>query len=172
MAQQAMTGLTLEEVRSLTFEELRGALESGEPPEPGELLGEYRGEVHFRLPRRKEVNPRGAAIARAITGWVWLGKVFDPPKNGVARGRNRIRVGPRVVHRLDFEARVDRSRATGLRGLILDYDLPENPRVLRPTLDEIRRIGPAVYLGLANVKGRRGRMHSLLYWTLQPLAGA
>jgi hypothetical protein len=48
---------------------------------------------------------------------------------------------------------------------VLDYNLPENPGIIRAIRDEIRELSPGLYLGQAYMR-QRGAHHLWLYFGL------
>jgi hypothetical protein len=67
---------------------------------------------------------------------------------GAGTGSNRVHLGGR--HQLfPFHTRITPSVLDGRDCVVLDYDLPDNPLVIRKIHDEIREVSPGVYLGPA-----------------------
>jgi hypothetical protein len=84
-------------------------------------------------------------------GFPWDGKSFaGTAERGT--GVNRVRLGGR--HQLfPFLTRVTASVVDGAPCVALDYDLPDNPGLIRKIHDEVRDIGGGLYLGPAMWKG-------------------
>jgi len=78
-----------------------------------------------------------AALVRAL---VWKGKVFTP-----ATGDLRNRIGPFGVRVIRARVYQDQSWFANGPAIILDYS--QTSLVARMIRDEIRQIGPGVYLG-------------------------
>jgi hypothetical protein len=156
--------------------ELEGAFARGVPPDPP-LDGRYDGALlHLTL---------GPGADQAFSGllrlWLpWLGKRFDA---GSASGENvfdmsAYRAGERLTpapYRAWWPEDVSSYRALrfttstgagrldpGLEVLRIDYDLPENPPLLRRIVDELVAVQPGVYLGQAIL--RRGSGGRRLAW--------
>ncbi len=82
----------------------------------------------------------------------WEGKSFSSKSDASTghtaaggRGKNRVRFLRRALfsYRTYFtESVVDR-----LPAIAIDYDVPENPALVRATYDEIREVGDGLYLG-------------------------
>lgn len=94
---------------------------------------------------------------------LWEGKSFQAAE-GAARGRgaNRARLKGRAAL-FPFRTWIDRSVVDGRPCLVISYDVPRNPPVLRPVYDEVRRIGPELYLGRGCYR-RRGRAARPVLW--------
>jgi hypothetical protein len=60
---------------------------------------------------------------------------------------------------------VGRSRAGEFDAVQLDYDLSPNPFFIRAIKDEIREIGPGLWLGQAYAQ-IQGKAHLVLYFAL------
>lgn len=55
----------------------------------------------------------------------------------------------------------------GQPALLLDYDVPRNPAVIRPVLGELRVLGPGTYLARMRWRGPGRRVLTILYFALQ-----
>jgi hypothetical protein len=99
----------------------------------------------------------GAWHGRLLPGWApqalvrrlpWEGKTFRRDC-----GVNRI---AGLGERFPFHVRPGASALDGDPCLLLDYDRRENPSVVRRLFDELREVGPGLYLGPGLVRiGRR-----------------
>ncbi len=126
------------------------------------------GELYERGARPVDVdalegNPRGRMLAvrtldrgfagdaiRSLAGasfFPWGGKTFagrGPTGTGVNRlhlfGRHQV---------FPFHTRIAASAIDGAPCIALDYDLPDNPGVIRKIHDEVRVVSPGLYLGPA-----------------------
>ena len=132
-------------------------------PERGELGGDLRGiQIDLagleRLPRALR-----ATILASLRGplGLWRGKRLTGE-----RGTNLWGVGS--LRRSFAEFRVETAAALDGSGpcLRLDYDVPENPLLLRGILGELRRLGPGLFLGRMHYRAGSGRT-CLLYFTLE-----
>jgi hypothetical protein len=90
----------------------------------------------------------------------WGGKSFAG--NGeTGTGLNRVHLVGR--HQLfPFLTSIRPSALDGAPCVVLDYDLPDNPRLIRAIHDEIREIEPGLFLGPAMWKAAAGR--KLVLW--------
>lgn len=126
------------------------------------LAGQPRGRM--LAVRGLERGPLHGWIARlaAATFFPWGGKSFaGAGKTGT--GINRVQLGGAGRHNLfPFATNIGPSALDGRDAVILDYDLPENPGVIRAIHDEVRAIEPGLYLGPAMWKGERGK--TLVLW--------
>ena len=128
-----------------------------------------RGSIPARMDAL-EGRPRGRMLAirgvdRGITGGLlrrfagsagfpWSGKSFFG--SGVTgTGINRIVLGGK--HNLfPFLTSQRPSVIDGAPCIVLDYDLPDNPGVIRMIHDELREIDPGLFLGPAMLKTKSG----------------
>jgi hypothetical protein len=113
--------------------------------------------------RRLDRGPIFAAL-RALAGapgFPWGGKSFTARGTDRGEGANRVRLGGR--HQLfPFETRLDASAVDGAPAVILDYDLPDNPRFIRAIHDEVRLVDDGLFLGPAMWKAAAGPV--LVLW--------
>jgi hypothetical protein len=94
----------------------------------------------------------------------WRGKTFRTLAPGRGEGVNRVFADRFSWFR--FTTSVGRSRADGLDAVLLDYDHPGNPALVRAIKDEIREVAPGLWLGLAYVVvGKASRL--ALYFGLE-----
>jgi hypothetical protein len=105
----------------------------------------------------------GAAI-RALAGatlFPWGGKSFTG-RGEFGSGINRIHFGGR--HQLfPFLTRIQPSAIDGAPCIALDYDLRDNPALIRAVHDEVREIEPGLFLGPAMWKAARGPVFLLWF---------
>jgi len=132
-------------------------------PRIGDVEGDLRGRMLavLRLP-----GPVAAAVAAfaASSRFPWRGKSFRPLGDTRGEGINRV-VSDRIrLYR--FETSLGPSRAGDFDALQLDYDLPQNPFFIRPIKDEIRELGPGLWLGQAHLK-TSSSTHLVLYFGLE-----
>ena len=133
--------------------ELQSLYRDARAPRLGEVAGDLRGRM-LAWPSL-ESRPLLAGAIRALAGsrsFPWRGKSFHPKGELGGEGINRV-----VTDRLRlfrFETFIGKSKAGDFDALQLDYDLPENPPVIRSIKDEIREIDPGLWLGQAYLKTR------------------
>ena len=105
-----------------------------------------------------------AARLRALAGasfFPWGGKSFA--SRGATRGLgvNRVHLGG--SHKLfPFITTIEPSVIDGAPCVRLDYDLPENPWVIRHIHDEVREVAPRLFLGPAMWRGESE--HTFILW--------
>ena len=127
------------------------------------------------LPRGRMLAVRGAddgALGSLIrrfagsAGFPWGGKTFTGhERNG--EGVNRVHLGGR--HALfPFKLAIGPSVVDGNDAVILDYDLPDNPWVIRQIHDEVREVAPRLLMGPAMWKTKE--KPALVLWFALDLA--
>ncbi len=134
-------------------------------PEPADLIGDLRGRM-LAVPGSESVPFLFDALRRfsALPVFPWRGKSFLPGEGADrAEGVNRVisdrfRIYP-------FAACIRPSRAGAFDAVELDYDRPENPFFIRAIRDEVREVGPGLWLGQAYVRVL-GRDRLVLYFGL------
>jgi len=77
----------------------------------------------------------------------WQGKTFTSGTAGRGEGINRVFGNRATWYR--FDTFVGKSRAGDFDAVQLDYDRPSNPFFVRPIKDEVREVGPGLWLGIA-----------------------
>lgn len=131
-------------------------------------LGDVRGDLRGRMLAWPWVGtPAAARILRRFAGadvFPWRGKTFVPNADAT-RGEGDNRVVSERFHLFRFETFVGPSRAGSFDAVQLDYDLPDNPPVIRSIKDEIRELEPGVWLGQAWLR-TRSRERLWLYFAL------
>ncbi|GMV41712.1 MAG: hypothetical protein AMXMBFR64_34280 [Myxococcales bacterium] len=159
--------MEMDDLAKKELTELHALYEEGEVPPMEALDGRLRGML-----LAPAVPGPGAgvavALARALAqsrAMLWKGKSFRPTSPTTAEGFNLL-IALESDHKVaPFHARVATSRHDGQPAVELDYDRPENPLPLRAVVDELRRVGPSLYLGQAWVRlGSSG--HLLFYFAL------
>lgn len=84
----------------------------------------------------------------------WGGKSFSG-RGATGTGINRVHLLGR--HQLfPFHTRIQASVLDGAPCIALDYDLPDNPALIRAIHDEVREVAPGLYLGPAMAKTAGG----------------
>ncbi len=155
-------GLTLDGLLDLDAPALLELYRGARVPRVGDVKGDLRGRL-LALPALK---PPASTAVRAFARWrgfPWRGKTFSPQTQERGEGINRVVSDRFRLYR--FETFIGRSRAGDFDAVQLDYDLAENPFFIRAIKDEIREIGPRLYLGQAYLEVR-GKTHLVLYFGL------
>lgn len=133
-------------------------------PRLGDVAGDLRGRM-LAWPMLAG-RPAVASFVRAFAGsssFPWRGKSFMPHGEASGEGKNRV-VSDRL-RLFRFETSIAPSRAGDFDALQLDYDLPENPPVIRSIKDEMRELEPGLWLGQAYLRAR-SRDRLWLYFAL------
>lgn len=153
--------LTLSDLLRLSPAQLDQAYEAASTPTIGGLDGDYDGIL---LSGRFPPRPRQVAIGFVNRLWLpWRGKSFD---GAAQRGSNRLRLAGRAIAIWPFQTRIVPSQFGGLPALLIDYDIPDNPRWLRRTFfDELKQLREGLYLGVGGVR-LAGRDRFWFHWAL------
>jgi hypothetical protein len=137
---QAISRMSAEQVDQL----FRGG-EVGQIPD-----GEARGTAIFW-----PGSPAEALVEKLVEGLAWQGKVVN------ARTRDlKNKILPLGLEAIEADVYTGRSWFDGADCIVLDYS--KRSLVARWVRDEIRRVGPGLYLGLVYLRHTR-----LIYFTLQ-----
>ncbi len=148
---------TLEELAALDFVELGGLYRKAKFP--AKVEGDCRGRMLATNPRSHMAGFWKALEGIAGEPWFpWQGKSFED-----GSGINRIT--PLQFRLFRFETRKEPSLEDGKPALLLDYDQPGNPFVIRRVRDEIREVSPGLLLGQMYVVTTQPRL--TLYFGLE-----
>ena len=114
------------------------------------LDGAPRGRMLTLVPPLERYRESIAELARA--DWFpWRGKSFRSFDGQTGDGINRV-IG--LGSQFPFHLRFGASEIDGEPAILLDYDRPENPWVIRQIHDELRQVGPSLFLGPAMWRAR------------------
>jgi hypothetical protein len=145
--------LSLEDLAKKTIGELTRIYREARVPASLEVLhGAPKGRMLTvvgplgRGPVRRAI----ASLARA-SFFPWGGKNFEAFNATDGRGINRVRL---LGEAFPFDLKYGVSKLDGLRCVVLDYDQPENPWIMRQIHDELREVSPGLFLGPAMAKTR------------------
>lgn len=155
-------GLDLDALAAMQGDELAALYAAA--PAPTEVTPLEGNPLGRMLAVRGLDDGVAASLLRAFAGssaFVWGGKSFFG-KGARGTGSNRVHLGGR--HQLfPFLTRIDASAVDGKPTLVLDYDLPDNPRVIGKIHDEIREVEKGLWLGPAMWKSGERRVHVLWF---------
>jgi hypothetical protein len=108
-------------------------------------------------------------VASALRGFArsgafpWAGKSFSAASDGEGTGINRVRLAG-TRRWFPFQTRVEPSAIDGDACILLDYDLPENPKPIRMIRDELREVAPGLFLGPAMLDTGKGDPRLILFF--------
>lgn len=134
---------TLRSLHDHTVEELNELYASGDRPDPDQLDGDFSGGV----PAVSSENWLGTLstptyLLSKFGLLPWSGKSFSSEKR---QGDNRLLFNQ--VSTAPFEFVQGTSKHDGDECLVLDYDIDQNPFLLKYIHDEVRRIEDHLVLG-------------------------
>jgi hypothetical protein len=137
----------------------------GAPPADVDALeGNPRGRMLAVKTLDRGVGARAIRSLAGASFFPWGGKTFAGC-GARGTGVNRLHLIGR--HQLfPFHTRIAESAIDGAPCVALDYDLPDNPGVIRQIHDEIREVSPGLFLGPAMWKTAKGRPVLLLWFAL------
>ena len=156
-------GLSIDALAQLDATELGHLYEQGTVPTSLAVLdGAPRGRMLASAGPLGR-GPVAAAVRRFSASKVfpWAGKSFTSASTTEGSGVNRVRLGG-TRELFPFATRVDASAVDGRPAIILDYDQPKNPALIRRIHDELREVSPGLFLGPAMWKA--GDRKQLLLW--------
>jgi hypothetical protein len=155
-------GLVLDDLLDLPHERLAALYRGAPPPALARLSGDLRGRMLAVPAVPSAISALPCAWART-SAFPWRGKSFRPLAPGQGEGINRVVLDRFRLFR--FETSVGPSLDDGEPAVLLDYDLPENPGLIRRIDDEVREIEPGLLLGQAWLRLRR-RPRFVLWFAL------
>lgn len=113
-------------------------------------IEDLRGPLRGRMLAVPMLPAAVASQVRRFAGsdtFPWRGKTFTPRDAHAGEGMNRVFSDALELFR--FETSIGPSRHDGAPAFQLDYDLPENPGLIRRIEDEVRELEPGLWLGQA-----------------------
>ncbi|MBI2392435.1 MAG: hypothetical protein HYV09_22815 [Deltaproteobacteria bacterium] len=149
---------TLDDLETLSPEQLATLYAGGRPPQLGVLAGHARGRL-LSVPALHAVPVVGALLDRLLIRAAalplnpWRGKTFAAPAEHHRTSGDNDVLGRAL---LPFDAHVEKSALDHAPALIIRYARPENPRLLRPVVDELREVARGLWLGPSYVRGPNG----------------
>jgi hypothetical protein len=158
----------LDRLLALPSSELQTMYERASVPRLLDVGGDLRGRMLAwpAFDRRPGVANAVRAFA-SIKHFPWRGKSFTP---GESRGEGINRVFSDRLRLFRFETFIGKSRAGDFDALQLDYDLPENPGIIRAIKDEIREVEPGLWLGQAYFATKKSETLVLYFGLAHPSA--
>jgi len=155
--------LTVEDLARMGVPELDRAYAAGRVPDS---LAARDGTPHGRMLALAGPAGRGAAheLLRRVSAsraFPWRGKSFRSRDTAHGEGVNRAVLLGDVF---GFDTRLDTSAVDGRPCIVLDYDVPENPFVVRAIRDELREVSPGLFLGPALLRPAGSRL--ILYFAI------
>lgn len=120
---------------------------------PKNLNGFYTGELLAMYPANT-VERIAHTVAKVYLPW--YGKTFFVSSR---MGNNKL---PIFSHAFSFKTYDAKSVDGNTKVLVLDYDLENNPSMVRRAVDEIVEIAKGQYLGKAFIKGKNGNKPRLI----------
>jgi hypothetical protein len=153
-AQRTNPVRTLDDLATLGPDELMELYVNARTPTLEELDGKMHGRM-LAVPRLQKPHVK-AWLDRFSRSrlFPWQGKTFSHETANHGHGVNRL-LGERVTW-FRFHTYIGRSHAGDFDAVHLDYSHDGNPPIVRKVQDEVREVGPSLYLGLAYLTLRDG----------------
>ncbi|WP_446223459.1 hypothetical protein ACTWPB_27955 [Nocardia sp. IBHARD005] len=139
------TELPINELRRLSPAQLVALFESLEAPPIEEMNGEYRAQL-LTQPHLPATVMGHAAVSNPLN--YWLSKAFRPVDAETGRGYNTFRRLGSVVQQYPMTTLIAPSRYDGKPAYTLIYRAFRSLCGEINMVDEIRRLGPGIYLGI------------------------
>ncbi len=150
----SIDNLTLDALANMSVQELGQLYARGSIPDSLEVLdGSPQGRMLAIARTGRGALARGLRRIAAARAFPWGGKSFSSSGRQHGRGINRVRLGGRHLL-FPFATEFCASRIDGEPTIRLDYDLDDNPSVIRHIHDEIREVSPGLFLGPAMWRSR------------------
>ncbi|HKO97975.1 MAG TPA: hypothetical protein VJU86_13340 [Pyrinomonadaceae bacterium] len=157
--------LTIPELRRMNFEQLSDVYRSAKPPGSlSDLNGDARGAM---LAWRSPATGPLARLLEAMGAspkFPWEGKTFQSEHSDKGAGINRINLFTKMKW-FPFSTRFDKSFLDGKPSFVLDYSGQGNPPLIAQIVDEVREVGPGVYMGPAAIK-MSGKPRPVLFFAV------
>jgi hypothetical protein len=158
--------LDLSVLRRMSFTELETLYRAAKRPSSlSDLDGDAQGAM---LAWR---SPASGPLAWLLSSFgsssvfPWKGKSFKSKFNDRGEGINRIDLGVLQTQWFPFATRFDSSFLDGEPAFVLDYSRPGNPPIIRQIVDEVREVGPGLYMGPAALRVA-GKPRPILFFGL------
>ena len=156
--------VTLDLLTRMRTEELKALYAKGRVPDSLAVLD---GTPRGRMLAVAGPPDRGLTsdLIRAFAGgrvFPWDGKSFQSETASTGRGINRVIVAGDLF---PFSTFVGPSEVDGAPAVILDYDKPQNPALIRMVHDEIREVAPGLFMGPA-MRKTKGRPALVLHFAI------
>lgn len=158
--------LDLSALRRMSFDELQTLYRGAKRPSSlSDLDGDAEGAM---LAWR---SPASGPLAWLLSSFgsssvfPWKGKSFKSELNEQGKGINRIDLGLWKTQWFPFGTRFDSSFLDGEPAFVLDYSRPGNPPIIRQIVDEVREVGPGLYMGPAALRVS-GKPRLILFFAL------
>lgn len=152
-------------LRRMNFKQLEQLyLEGKRPVAISDLDGDALGAMlAWRVPRRGPLAWMLRSFG-ASSVFPWEGKSFQSRNAELGAGVNRINLVKKMKW-FPFRTHFGASFLDGRPSFILDYSGPGNPPFISSIVDEVREVGPGLYLGPAALLVR-GKPRPILFFAL------
>lgn len=157
---------TLDDLSSMSFEELDSLYRSGSVPVDLAVL-DNKPKGRMLAVRGVDKTPLSALVkvAAKLPIFPWDGKSLQAVDATTGEGINRIQIGL-SLNWFPFQTRIQPSVIDGADTIVLDYEQPGNPWFVRQIHDELREVSNGMFLGPAMWKRGANTPANVLWFAL------
>ena len=157
-------GLTQDDLVAASSAELEIFFAEGRVPELGLFPDETTGTVLEEEDLGDDLVAQGVRKMLATNHYAtWLGRTFRQLAPEGGRGENRYVMFGSEIRTARFNYALGAARTDGDRALLVDYAVLDNLVLLWGVKEELREVGPGVYLGRAYFETGGGRTALFTY---------
>jgi hypothetical protein len=157
---------SLDDLAALGPEELAKLYREARTPAIRDIDGDMKGRMLASPLFASGVSVSLTRRLGALKIFPWRGKSLHPLADDRGEGINRVLRDEKPWKWFRFETSIGRSRAGDFDAFQLNYDLHENPWLIRRIKDEVREVAPGLWLGQAYFESR-GKPTLVLYFALE-----
>lgn len=158
--------LTLDDLSTMSFEELESLYRSGSVP-PDLAILDNKPKGRMLAVRGLDKTPLSSLLklVSKLPVFPWDGKTLTADDAQSGQGINRIQLG-KSMDWFRFATRVEPSVIDGRDTIVLDYEQPGNPWFIRKIHDELREVSPGIFVGPAMWKRSESDPANVLWFAL------
>ncbi|MFZ5604130.1 MAG: hypothetical protein ACOY7J_16900 [Pseudomonadota bacterium] len=160
------TGLTLDDLSTMTVDELDALYRAGSMPASFKALnGTPKGRMLAIRGVDKTFLFSPITAFSKLSLFPWDGKSFNATSDTTGDGINRINLLAQL-NWFPFKTRIEPSVIDGKDCIYLDYEQPGNPFFIAKIRDELREVAPGLFLGPAMWKTGKSSAELVLWFAI------